>query len=90
MAAIDGTTDTASGDPSHLGRLNDLDEYKVADGYPDIRGWDVRTTDNTALSRYAAGAVVNGSLKPYPGQWSPVKSTRDAADSTAASSPVRG
>ncbi len=50
----------------------------------------LRRLGTEALSRYAAGAVVNGSLKLYPGQWSPVKSTRDAADSTAAPSPVWG
>ncbi len=43
-----GTTG-ATGDASHLGRLNDLDEFKVADGYPDIRGWDVRTTDGQSV-----------------------------------------
>lgn len=40
-----------AGDASHLGRLNDLDEYKVADGYPDIRGWDVRTTDGQNVGK---------------------------------------
>ncbi len=43
MASYD-TASTGSG-ASHLGRLNDLDEFKVADGYPDPRGWDVKTTD---------------------------------------------
>ena len=37
--------DTAGTTGGHLGRLNDLDEFKVADGYPDPRGWDVKTTD---------------------------------------------
>ncbi len=41
----------AASNVSHLGRLNDLDEYKVADGYPDIRGWDVRTTDNNTVGK---------------------------------------
>ena len=45
------TTSTAGSDASHLGRLNDLDEYKVADGYPDIRGWDVRTTDGRNVGK---------------------------------------
>jgi len=59
-------------------------------GNPVMRLFDDLHLVVAALSRYAAGAVVNGSLKPYPGQWSPVKSTRDAADSTAAPSPVWG
>ena len=41
----------AASDASHLGRLNDLDEFKVADGYPDIRGWDVRTTDGSTVGK---------------------------------------
>ncbi len=45
-----GTTSRGT-DASHLGRLNDLDEFKVADGYPDIRGWDVRTTDGQTVGK---------------------------------------
>ncbi len=46
MASYDTTgTAGASGAGSHLGRLNELDDFKVADGYPDPRGWDVKTTD---------------------------------------------
>lgn len=48
------TTGATTGDTSgasQLGRLNDLDEFKVADGYPDIRGWDVRTTDNKTVGK---------------------------------------
>lgn len=30
---------------SNLQRLADLDDYKVADGDPDVRGWSVRTSD---------------------------------------------
>jgi uncharacterized protein (TIGR02271 family) len=41
----------SASDASHLGRLNDLDEYKVADGYPDIRGWDVRTNDGRTVGK---------------------------------------
>ena len=29
----------------HLARLEDLDDVKVADGYNDVRGWDVRSAD---------------------------------------------
>ncbi|GJG87386.1 hypothetical protein tb265_25670 [Gemmatimonadetes bacterium T265] len=43
-------SDAATG-ASNLGRLNDLDEFKVADGYPDIRGWDVRTTDGNTVGK---------------------------------------
>jgi uncharacterized protein (TIGR02271 family) len=43
------TTGAAAGGASQLGRLNDLDEFKVADGYPDPRGWDVKTGDGRKL-----------------------------------------
>jgi uncharacterized protein (TIGR02271 family) len=38
--------DSAStGAMAHLCRLDDLDDFTVADGDPDVRGWDVRTAD---------------------------------------------
>ena len=52
MADIDRRTTTtnargidARAGVGHLSRLDDLDDYKVADGEPDIRGWDVKTSD---------------------------------------------
>lgn len=42
-------TDQRHGEYSRLERLNDLDDYKVADGDPDIRGWDVRTADGAEI-----------------------------------------
>jgi uncharacterized protein (TIGR02271 family) len=41
----------AQGAGSHLGRLNDLDEFKVADGYPDPRGWHVKTADGQTVGK---------------------------------------
>ena len=38
--------DTSAG---HLARLSDMDDFKVADGEPDIRGWDVKTADGQKL-----------------------------------------
>ena len=43
------TSDTGAG--PHLGRLNDLDDYKVADGFPDPRGWHVKTTDGHTVGK---------------------------------------
>ena len=40
--------DTAAGGTT-FGRLSELDDYKVADGYPDINGWDVKTADGTKV-----------------------------------------
>lgn len=34
-----------AGAAGHLARLHDLDDYKVADGDPDVRGWHVKTAD---------------------------------------------
>lgn len=38
--------DTAAGQLRHL---NDMDDFKVADGEPDIRGWDVKSSDGRKL-----------------------------------------
>ena len=54
MASYDTTTansGAAQGDASSLGRLNDLDEFKVADGFPDPRGWDVKTSDGQKIGK---------------------------------------
>ena len=46
-----GTTSHEAATPAHastgaaLARLDELDDYKVADGYPDPRGWDVKARD---------------------------------------------
>lgn len=34
-----------------LDRLSDLKDFEVADGYPDIRGWKVRTPDGQVLGK---------------------------------------
>ena len=45
-----GTTG-ATGADTDLRRLSDLDDYEVADGYPDIRGWTVKTPDGQVLGK---------------------------------------
>ncbi|CAN5683219.1 hypothetical protein BH23GEM11_BH23GEM11_01530 [soil metagenome] len=42
--ATHGRTDTAP-----LAHLNEMDDYKIADGEPDIRGWDVKATDGQRI-----------------------------------------
>ena len=49
MAPDDTSRASPASTGSHLARLNDLDEFQVADGYPDIRGWPVRTGDGGAV-----------------------------------------
>ena len=46
-----GTSSTGTTTASHLARLNDLDEFKVADGFPDPRGWDVKTDDGQKVGK---------------------------------------
>ena len=71
MASHDTTAGSAGagslGANSHLGRLNDLDEFKVADGYPDIRGWEVRTGDGHKLGK-VGDLVVDTQAVGLPGE----------------------
>jgi uncharacterized protein (TIGR02271 family) len=46
-----GTTTGATGADTDLRRLSDLDDFEVADGHPDIRGWKVRTPDGQVLGK---------------------------------------
>lgn len=58
-------TTSTSGDTSagHLKRLSDMDDFKVADGEPDIRGWDVKTTDGQKLGDVDDLLVDTGTMK---------------------------
>lgn len=35
----------------HLYNLNELSDYKISDGYPDVRGWDVKDIDNRVVGK---------------------------------------
>jgi len=35
----------------HLYNLDELSDYKVAEGYPDVRGWDVKDLDNRVIGK---------------------------------------
>jgi photosynthetic reaction center H subunit len=60
---------SASGDrmerdvTSRLVHLDDVDEFKVADGDPDIRGWDVRTADGRKVGKVEDLIVDTGLMK---------------------------
>lgn len=41
----------ATGTNTDLRRLSDLKDFEVADGYPDIRGWEVKTPDGRTLGK---------------------------------------
>jgi len=35
----------------HLHYMNELSDYKISDGYPDIRGWDVKDLNNRVIGK---------------------------------------
>ncbi len=35
----------------HLYNMNELSDYKISDGYPDIRGWDVKDFNNRVVGK---------------------------------------
>ena len=51
MDTQDRYTDTGATGAPRLGRLSQMDDYKVADGYPDIRGWEVKTADGRTIGK---------------------------------------
>jgi uncharacterized protein (TIGR02271 family) len=44
-------TGRAGASTGGLARLDDLDDFKVADGDPDIRGWDVKSSDGRKIGK---------------------------------------
>ncbi len=49
---IDSTSTSRAGNAqgtSRLGRLDELDDFEIADGEPDIRGWTVKAKDGTEI-----------------------------------------
>lgn len=40
-----------SQETKHLYNLNELSDYKIKDGYPDIKGWDVKDIDNRVVGK---------------------------------------
>lgn len=35
----------------HLYYINEISDYKISDGYPDVRGWDVKDIDNRMIGK---------------------------------------
>lgn len=35
----------------HLYYINELSDYKISDGYPDVRGWDLKDVDNRVIGK---------------------------------------
>jgi uncharacterized protein (TIGR02271 family) len=40
-----------TGTSTRLARLDELEDFEIADGEPDIRGWDVKTSDGTTVGK---------------------------------------
>ena len=41
----------ATENKKHLYYLHELSDYKIANGYPDVRGWDVKDFDNRVIGK---------------------------------------
>jgi hypothetical protein len=53
-------TDTSKG---QLGHLSELDDFKIAEGEPDVRGWDVKGADGKKLGEVEDLLVDTGAMK---------------------------
>jgi photosynthetic reaction center H subunit len=49
--------------PSRIAPLSELDDYEVADGYPEIRGWTVRDAADRSIGRVHDLLVDVGALR---------------------------
>lgn len=58
-----GAADAAAARGGSLARLDELDNYKVADGDADIRGWDVRMEDGRKVGKVDELIVDTAALK---------------------------
>ncbi len=57
------TTTTGTTGTRGLARLHELDDYKVADGDPDVRGWDVKTSDGKRAGKVEDLIVDTGTMQ---------------------------
>lgn len=53
----------ANAGAAQLARLEDLDDFKVADGDPDVRGWDVKTADGQRAGKVDSLIVDTGAMQ---------------------------
>ena len=49
--------------PSRIASLSELDDYEVADGYPEVRGWNVRDAADRSIGRVHDLLVDVGALR---------------------------
>lgn len=60
---MNGDESSAHEASSRLVHLNDRDDFEVAEGDPDIRGWDVRTADGRRVGKVEDLIVDTGLMK---------------------------
>jgi photosynthetic reaction center H subunit len=48
---------------TRIAPLSALDDYEIADGYPEVRGWDVRDADDRSIGRVHDLLVDLGALR---------------------------
>jgi PRC-barrel domain protein len=67
MMADDTPREPAVGEladvPGRIAPLSELDDYEVADGYPEIRGWEVRDSADRSIGRVHDLLVDVGALR---------------------------
>ena len=83
LGNTDSMKTTSEGRLAHLG---DLDDCKIADGEPDIRGWDVKGADGRKLGEVADLLVDTGAMKV---RYVEVKLDADVAKEAARSDGTR-
>lgn len=59
----DTTGDMRSSASMQLARLDDMDDYEIADGEPDIRGWDIRSVDGRKIGEVDGLLVDTAAMK---------------------------
>lgn len=57
------TGDVEVSDFTRVAPLSALDDYEIADGYPEVRGWEVRDADDRSIGRVHDLLVDVGALR---------------------------
>lgn len=63
VVTLGNTRDMQSTSAGSLMHLTDLDDVKVSDGAPDVRGWEVKGADGEKVGRVADLLVDTGAMK---------------------------
>lgn len=63
VVTLGNTRDMQSTSAGSLRHLDDLDDVKISDGAPDVRGWEVKGSDGEKLGKVADLLVDTGAMK---------------------------